>query len=258
MTARPLIGITASNRSLDGETAQVVIDRYVEAPAKYADADALLIPARPDIVDPGAIAARLDGLVLTGSVTNVAPDRYGDPAPGVGPFDPGRDAMALALIDAMIALGKPVFGICRGFQEINVAFGGTLARDLGAPGRLLPHHAPDGVPLEAMFAHAHDVALAPGGILAAGLGREHLTVNSVHFQGVATLGPGLAVEAQAPDGVIEAISAQPNGASVLAVQWHPEWQADADAHSQQLFRLFGRMLRGEKIGAAGYEGASVG
>jgi len=258
MTARPLIGITASNRPFEGETAQVVIDRYLEAPAKHADADALLIPARPDIIDARAIAARLDGLVLTGSVTNVAPEHYGDPGPGVGPFDPGRDTMALAMIDAMIALGKPVFGICRGFQEINVAFGGTLARDLGALDRQLPHHAPDGVPLDAMFAHAHDVALTPGGILATGLGRDQLRVNSVHFQGVGALGSGLAVEAKAPDGVIEAVSAQPNGAPVIAVQWHPEWQTDADAHSQQLFRLFGRMLRGEKIAQASPEGASHG
>ncbi|WP_157217510.1 gamma-glutamyl-gamma-aminobutyrate hydrolase family protein [Flavisphingomonas formosensis] len=258
MTARPLIGITASNRPFEGETAQVVIDRYLEAPARHADADALLIPARPDIVDARAIAARLDGLVLTGSVTNVAPEHYGDPGPGVGPFDPGRDAMALAMIDAMIALGKPVFGICRGFQEINVAFGGTLARDLSAPGRLLPHHAPEGASLDAMFAHAHDVTLTPGGMLATGLGRDRLRVNSVHFQGIGALGSGLAVEAEAPDGVIEAVSAQPNGAPVVAVQWHPEWQSDADAQSRQLFRLFGRMLRGERIGTAGRKEASVG
>jgi putative glutamine amidotransferase len=258
MTARPLFGITASNRPYEGETAQVVIDRYMEAAVRHADADAVLIPARPDLIDPQAIAARLDGLLLTGSVTNVAPARYGDTSEGAGPFDPGRDAMALAMIEAMIALGKPIFGICRGFQELNVAFGGTLARDLGAPGRPLPHHAPDGVSLEGMFAHAHDVSLTPGGVLATGLGRNELHVNSVHFQGVAELGSGLSIEAVAPDGVIEAFSATPNGAPILAVQWHPEWQTDADAASQGLFDIFGRALRGESALQPARKGESVG
>ena len=258
MSARPLFGIGASNRPFEGETAQVVIDRYMEAAVRHADADTVLIPARPDLIDPQAIAARLDGLLLTGSVTNVAPARYGDTSEGTGPFDPGRDAMALALIEAMIALGKPVFGICRGFQELNVAFGGTLARDLGAPGRPLSHHAPDGVSLEAMFAHEHDVSLTPGGVLATGLGRTDLHVNSVHFQGIAELGSGLAIEAVAPDGVIEAFSATPNGAPILAVQWHPEWQTDADAASQGLFHLFGRALRGESAMQPARKGATIG
>lgn len=245
MTARPFIGITACTRPFAGETAQVVIDRYMEAAVRYADADAVLIPARPDIVDAAAVAARLDGLLLTGSPSNVAPAAYGDEDAGEGPFDPGRDAMVFALVEAMIALGRPIFGICRGFQELNVAFGGTLARDLGAPDRPLSHHAPKGATLDEMFDYEHDIALAPGGVLARGLGRDRLSVRSVHFQGVGRLGDGLAVEATAPDGVIEAFSAHPNGAAVLGVQWHPEWQADADAASQALFRLFGRTLRGE-------------
>ncbi|AGH49790.1 peptidase C26 [Sphingomonas sp. MM-1] len=247
MAARPLIGITACNRPFGEEAAQVVIDRYMEAAVRHADAAALLIPARPDLMRAGEAAARIDGLLLTGSPSNVGPALYGD-ADGKGPFDPARDEMSLALIAAMIDLGKPVFGICRGFQEINVAFGGTLDRGLGDPGRPLVHHAPDGVPIDAMFAHGHDVTLAPDGVLARALGREALTVNSVHFQGVKRLGEGLAVEARAPDGVIEAVSAAPNGAHILAVQWHPEWQADRDASSRGFFGIMGRMLRGEPIG----------
>ena len=246
MTARPLLGISACNRPFGEEAAQVVIDRYMEAAMRHADAAALLIPARPDLMRASEAAARIDGLLLTGSPSNVDPTRYGD-ADGNGPFDPARDAMSLALIDAMITLGKPVFGICRGFQEINVAFGGTLDRGLGDPARGLAHHAPDGVPLEAMFAHSHDVRLTPGGVLARAFGRDGLTVNSVHFQGVKRLGAGLLVEAAAPDGVIEAVSASPGGTPVLGVQWHPEWQTDRDAASSGFFGLMGRVLRGEAI-----------
>jgi len=242
---RPLIGISADTRPYGDETAQLVIERYMEAVIRNADVDAVLVPARPDLIDAKAVAARLDGLLLTGSPSNVAPARYGDASEGQGPFDPGRDEMTARLIEAMIDRARPVLGICRGFQELNVAFGGTLARDLGAEDRPLNHHAPDGVPLAEMFGHEHDVILTPGGILASAFGRERLHVNSVHFQGVGRLGDGLAVEAQAPDGVVEAISARPNGAPILAVQWHPEWQTDRDAASQGVFQIFGRALRGE-------------
>jgi putative glutamine amidotransferase len=222
----------------------------MEAVVRHADVDAVLIPARPELVDARAIAERLDGLMLTGSPSNVEPGRYGDDDVGVGPFDPGRDEMVARMIEAMVALGRPVLGICRGFQEINVAFGGTLARDLGAAERPLAHHAPAGVPLEAMFAHSHEVELAPGGVLSSAFGRDRLQVNSVHFQGVARLGVGLAIEATAPDGVIEAFSARPNGAAILAVQWHPEWQTDSDASSQGIFHIFGQALRDGPAAAA--------
>ncbi|WBO21209.1 gamma-glutamyl-gamma-aminobutyrate hydrolase family protein [Sphingomonas abietis] len=242
---RPLIGISADTRAYGEETAQLVIERYMEAVIRHAGVDAVLIPARPDLIDAKSVAARLDGLLLTGSPSNVAPARYGDASDGDGPFDPGRDEMTARLIAAMIDRARPVLGICRGFQELNVAFGGTLARDLGAEGRPLSHHAPDGVPLPDMFGHRHDVILTPGGVLARAFGRERLAVNSVHFQGVGRLGEGLSIEAQAPDGVVEAISASPNRAPILAVQWHPEWQTDRDAASQGIFHIFGRALRGE-------------
>jgi putative glutamine amidotransferase len=236
---------------LGQEAAQVLIDRYMEAAVRHADAAALIVPARPDLMSAREVAARLDGLLLTGSPSNVEPRRYGQPdVAGNGPFDPGRDAMTLALIEEMIALGRPVFGICRGFQEMNVAFGGTLARNLAEDGRPIRHHAVPDLPIGEVFDHLHDVTLAPGGVLANGLGRDRLRVRSVHFQGVDQLGTGLNVEATAPDGVIEAISAEVNGAQLLGVQWHPEWQADADAASRGFFGLFGRAMRGERIGAA--------
>jgi putative glutamine amidotransferase len=248
MSARPLFGVPADCRVVDHQASQLLVDRYMAAAARHADAAALIIPARPDLMTAGEVAARLDGLLLTGSPSNVAPARYGQSdVAGNGPFDPGRDAMTLALIEEMIRLRRPVFGICRGFQEINVAFGGTLARDMGDAGRPIVHHAPAHLPIAGVFDHVHDVALAPGGLLARHLGRESLAVRSVHFQGVDRLGTGLRVEATAPDGVIEAVSASVDGSPVLGVQWHPEWQVDADAASQGFFTLFGRALRGERL-----------
>lgn len=248
--SRPVIGITCCTRPFGEESAQVVIDRYMEAAVRYADAAALLIPARPDLMSAEEVADRIDGLLLTGSPSNVAPELYGADG-GDGPFDRGRDAMTFALIEAMTARGKPILGICRGFQELNVAFGGTLDGSLGDQDRPIPHHAPDGVPLAPMFAHGHDVSLTEGGLLNRAFGRSSLAVNSVHFQGVDRLAPGFAVEATAPDGVIEAISAQVEQSMVLGVQWHPEWQTDRDAASIGLFGLFGRILRGQPPIATG-------
>lgn len=246
MNARPVLGISACTREFAGETAQIVIDRYMVAAMRHADAAALLVPARPDLMSAAEVADRLDGLLLTGSPSNVAPGRYGA-ASGNGPFDPGRDTMSLTLIEAMVARSKPVFGICRGFQEINVAFGGSLDPNLGDPGRALSHHAPNSAPLAATYGHRHAVSLAAGGVLARAFGRTRLEVNSVHYQGVARLGEGLEIEATAPDGVIEAISGKADGAQLLAVQWHPEWQSDRDAASIGFFRLLGNALRGQPI-----------
>jgi putative glutamine amidotransferase len=231
------------------EQAQAVINRYVVHALRYADAAGLLVPALPELMSAREVAPRLDGLLLTGSPSNVEPARYGQAgaADATGPYDPGRDAMTAGLIEAMLELGKPVFGVCRGLQELNVAFGGTLRRDAGRGERPVPHHAPDHASLEAMFAHEHPVALTPGGLLSQGLGRDALSVNSVHFQAIDRLGAGLAVEAVAPDGVVEAVSAKVGAAQVLAVQWHPEWRTDANPDSQAFFRLFGRILRGERV-----------
>ena len=237
---RPVLGVTCCNRQFGEEIAQVVINRYVAAAMKFGDVAALLVPALPDLMSAREVAPRLDGLLLTGSPSNVEPGRYGETDPAAGPFDPARDAMTFALIDAMVELKRPVVGVCRGFEEINVAFGGTLARGLTT------HHAPDGAGLDDLFAFGHEVSLAPGGVLERAYGRDHLTVNSVHYQAVGRLGDGLTVEATAPDGLVEAVSARPNGAPVVAVQWHPEWHADASPDSQTFFALMGRLLRGDQ------------
>ena len=247
--ARPVLGIACCTRTVGTEPAQAVMNRYVVHALRYADAAGLLVPALPKLMDASEVAPRLDGLLLTGSPSNVEPARYGqaDASDAEGPFDPGRDAMTASLIAAMIELGKPVFGICRGLQELNVALGGTLRRDASRHDELIPHHAPDEATFEAMFEHEHAVALTPGGLLNRGFGREVLSVNSVHYQAIDALAAGLSVEAVAPDGVVEAVSARIGAAQLLAVQWHPEWRTDANPDSQAYFRLLGRILRGEPV-----------
>ncbi len=244
MTARPVIGIIACNRIVGTEPAQAVMERYVRAAMTYADVAALIIPSLPDLMNAAEVAPRLDGILLTGSPSNVSPSRYDD-GDGEGPFDEARDEIAIGMIDRMIDAQKPVFGICRGFQEINVALGGTLRRDTSASDDLIRHHAPDGVAFDAMFDHRHPVELVQGGMLANAYAKPALDVNSVHYQGIGKLADGLSVEARAPDGLIEAYSARPNGAPLLAVQWHPEWNTKDDPDSQTYFHLLGKALRGE-------------
>ena len=245
---RPVLGVICCNRSIDGQAGQAVMTRYLNSALRYAEAAGLLIPALPELFHAREVAPRIDGLLLTGTPSNLDPKRYGAPAEdALGPFDPDRDEMTSELIAAMLDLGKPVFGICRGLQELNVAFGGTLRRDMAEHPDLLRHHAPDGVSFEEMFDHIHPVRLEEDGILKRAYGRDALDIVSVHYQGVEALGAGLRVEARAPDGVIEAVSANVNGALVLAVQWHPEWKASENPQSQLFFQLLGRALRNEPL-----------
>lgn len=229
------------------DQAQAVMERYVTAAMRHADVAALLVPSLPDLMQAREIAPRIDGLLLTGSPSNVDPARYGqaDAEDAEGPWDFHRDRMSADLVSACLDLGKPVFGICRGLQELNVAFGGTLRRDMGHASELLPHHAPEDASWDEMFAHSHEVELTEGGLLNRATGQRHMRVNSVHYQGIDRLGSGLHVEATAPDGVIEAFSARVNGAPVLGVQWHPEWQTRDNPNSVSYFQLLGRALRGE-------------
>jgi putative glutamine amidotransferase len=250
VSARPILGIACCNRLVADEDAQVVMTRYLEAALPYADAAALLIPARPDLIDADDVAARLDGLLLTGSPSNVDVALYEPGGDGAGPFDRARDTMTKSLIAAMLARGKPVFGICRGFQEINVAFGGTLRRDTAAHPDLLRHHAHDAAGAAQIFANRHEVILAPGGVLRRLYEAERLQIVSAHFQGADRLGAGLDVEARAPDGIVEAVSATVNGAPLIAVQWHPEWQAAKNPQSQAFFAMLGRALRGQALAPA--------
>lgn len=247
MTERPLIGVICCKRRIGTDMFQAVAERYLDAMIRFAEVDAVLIPSLPEIQDARRILRRLDGVLLTGSPSNVEPGRYGGAGPGVGPFDPGRDSVAMALIAESLEQDKPMLGICRGFQEINVAFGGSLRPDLGAPERAFAHHAPEGADFDGMFEYRHDVELTPGGILDRVLGGPRIEVNSVHYQGVERLAGDLKVEAVSSDGVVEAVRLGDDKGKLLAVQWHPEWRAGANPISLNLYKLFGRMARGENL-----------
>lgn len=242
---KPILGYICCSRLLNNNRpAQAVTEQYLMGTIPYIDAVPLMIPSIPNFLDIDAIAARLDGLLLTGSPSNIAPALYGDPDDDAnGPFDEKRDNTSMAMCDAMLKLGKPVFGICRGFQELNVHFGGTIARDLSVEGRELKHHSPDGVSYDEMFAHGHEIEIMENSPLFEILGKEKTRVNSVHFQGVAKLGTGLEIMARAPDGVIESFYSKAKGGLVMAFQWHPEWDAPHNPDSQKIFAYIGDILR---------------
>lgn len=239
---KPVIGVISCNRIVEGEAAYIVKSRYVDAVARYADAVPLICPSIETITDAAAIVERLDAILLTGSNSNIEPARYGSET-GRAPFDPTRDAMSDALIKAAIAIGKPVFGICRGLQEINVALGGTLLDQRDGPEPQIAHHAADDVSLEEMFAYGHPVELIAGTPLAAISAEKTIDINSVHFQTIGQLGAGLVANARAVDGVIEAISSRPGTTPVLAVQWHPEWRPEARPHNLAFWREVGKIAR---------------
>lgn len=239
---KPVIGVISCNRLVEGEDAYIVKTRYVDAVARYADAVPLICPSLDDITGAAAVVDRLDAILLTGSNSNIAPDRYGA-ASGRAPFDPARDAVSAALIKAAIAAGKPVFGICRGLQEINVALGGTLVDQRDGATPALAHHAADGVSLEDMFAYGHPVSLVPGTPLSSLTGEDSILINSVHYQSVDRLGEGLVVNAVAPDGVVESVSSTSGASPILAVQWHPEWRPESRPHDLAFWREVGRIAR---------------
>lgn len=249
---RPVIGVIACGRMVEGEPAQAVKHRYLEAVERYADAIPLIVPSNQPAFHVADLVARLDAVMLTGSTSNIAPHHYGSDSAGQQPVDDGRDTLSQALIHAAIAAAKPVFGICRGLQEINVALGGTL-RDLRDTGLAGPHHAPADVSLEAMFAFSHAIEVSAGGTLQRFTGQSHMVVNSVHFQAIDRLATGLVVNATGPDGIIEAVSATHTPAPVFAVQWHPEWRPEARAHDLAFWHYLGEAARLRYMPAPGSE-----
>ncbi|MDY7115921.1 gamma-glutamyl-gamma-aminobutyrate hydrolase family protein [Halomonas sp. SSL-5] len=241
MSSRPLVGVIACRREVEGHPAHMVTDKYLAALREYGLAPVIL-PVWEDAVA-GDLPAHLDGLLLTGSYTNVEPGRYGaEREPENTRDDIHRDAAALAWIPAALDLGLPLFAICRGFQELNVAFGGTLHQAVQRVPGMLDHREPEG-DREAKYAPSHAITLAPGGRLAALYPASDSRVNSLHQQGIATLGPGLDAEAHAPDGLIEAISVRDATGFALAVQWHPEWQPREHPLYDALFRGFAEACR---------------
>ncbi|MGH8252517.1 MAG: gamma-glutamyl-gamma-aminobutyrate hydrolase family protein [Steroidobacteraceae bacterium] len=242
---RPLIGIPADRRMLGPQPYHLAGEKYVTAALDAAGAIPVIVPALGRELQDESLLASLDGLLFTGSPSNVEPHRYsGEPSEAGTLHDPHRDETTLPLIPRAVAAGLPVLGICRGFQEMNVAFGGTLWQKLQDVPGYRDHRENKEQPFEQQYGEAHEVALEPGGLLQrlAG-GAARITVNSLHSQGVRELGSGLSVEARADDGVIEAFRVTAARRFALAVQWHPEWRVQENKFSLALFAEFGAACR---------------
>ncbi|HET6395336.1 MAG TPA: gamma-glutamyl-gamma-aminobutyrate hydrolase family protein [Pseudoxanthomonas sp.] len=243
MALPPLVGLPTDRKQIGLHPFLAVGEKYVRAVVEGAGATPVLLPALLPPLPAGDWLARLDGLLLTGAVSNIEPHHYGNEPSWEGNLhDPARDATTLGLIPRAVALGLPILAICRGFQEVNVAFGGSLHQKLHETPGFADHRENPDDPLEAQYAPVHDVRLAEGGLLAAIAGQPRARVNSLHGQGVARLGAGLRVEATAPDGAIEAFAGAGPG-FLLGVQWHPEWQVAQDPFYLGIFRAFGEACR---------------
>lgn len=204
----------------------------------------VIVPSSPKYVTVEELMERFDGFLLPGGRPNVHPEEYGhEPTEAHGAFDRCRDTIALGLIRACVARGQPIFGICRGFQEVNVAMGGTLHPEIRElPGRM-NHRMPPDSTLEEKFALRHPITLEPGGVYARLFGAPEVMVNSLHGQGICQTAPRLVIEGHAPDGTPEAAYVRDAPGFTLAVQWHPEWNAAADPVSRALFGAFGDAVR---------------
>lgn len=237
--SRPLIGIAADVKLIGLSWFHAVGKRYVEA-VQTAVGDVVILPSlgNPAVLE--RMLPLLDGIFLTGSLSNVEPQQYGEPPSREGTLhDPERDATALPLIRTAVDIGMPLFGVCRGLQEINVAFGGTLHQHIQELPQKMDHREPQDVELEQMYADAHDIRLAEDSLLRRWLGgADSIAINSLHQQGVKELGQGLSVEAVAEDGIIEAFRIDAARHFGYAVQWHPEWLFNEKPASVALFKAF--------------------
>ncbi len=242
---KPLVGVVSDRRQIDAaHYFQLVGEKYLQALVDAAGVVPVSLPSLPEGLDLTDILERLDGLFLTGNPSNIEPDRYlGHPSKAGTLHDPERDAAVLPLISAAIEAGVPLFAVCRGFQEMNVAFGGTLHQLVHeVPGYHI-HKENSDDPLDVQYGPSHKVSFAPGGLLQKITGQPDATVNSLHSQAVDRLADGLSVEATADDGLIEGFVVKDAPAFALGVQWHPEWQVYADEASTAIFRAFGDACR---------------
>lgn len=238
---RPIVGIISNSYLLNDQyPVHAGGTMNSEAVSEVSGCMPILIPADPRYVSVDELLETCDGFVLTGGRPNVHPEEYGEAATeAYGTFDRARDAITLPLVQACVERGQPFFGICRGFQEVNVAMGGTLdpeIRDL--PGRMNHRMPPDGT-LEEKFELRHCVTLARGGVFEKVFGATQVMTNTLHGQGIRTPGARIVIDGTAPDGTPEAVYVRDAPGFTLSVQWHPEWNAVNDPVSRALFSAFG-------------------
>jgi putative glutamine amidotransferase len=246
MRRRPVIGVTGSHIMAEGTyPVQAAGMRNLEAVAEVADCLPIIVPGMPEASEIGELLDLCDGFLLTGGRANVHPSYYGhEETEKHGLFDRGRDGVVLPLIKAAIAEGWPVFGVCRGIQEMNVALGGVLHPEIRElPGKMNHRMPPGETDPEVIFRKRHTVKLTPGGEFEKLLGVGEILTNSLHGQAIVEWGERVVVEGVAEDGVIEAISVQEAPSFALGVQWHAEWDAENDPVHRALFEAFGAAAR---------------
>jgi putative glutamine amidotransferase len=238
---RPLVLVPACNKLMGDHPFHVVGRKYVDA-VRLAGALPLVVP-RAERWELDELLDLADGVMLTGSPSNVHPSHFDEPVHDASlPLDPVRDAWTLPLIPLVLSRGMPLLAICRGTQETNVALGGSLHQAVHQVGPYRDHRAPADEPAPVQYGPSHTVAVAPGGRLESILGTCSFEVNSVHGQGIHRLAPGARIEATAPDGLVEAFSISDAPGFNLCVQWHPEWRASDNPESRRLFEAFGAAL----------------
>jgi putative glutamine amidotransferase len=247
---RPVVGVIGNAHLVENRFAvQAVGERNLRAVAEVSGALPMMFAGSPDITDIGALLEVVDGVLLTGARANVHPTRFGtEPHPRHEPYDNARDDLALALAEICVARGVPIFGVCRGFQEMNVAFGGSLHPEIRElPGRMnhrMPRLESGEIHPDAavIFADRHDVSLVPDGAFARLLGCATIRVNSLHGQGILEPGKRVVIEGVAEDGTIEAIRIADAPGFALGVQWHAEYDPQRNPVNRALFQAFGEAL----------------
>lgn len=261
MTQEAIVGVTA-NRLIDDDVhREWTRRRYIDALEAYADVTTVILPTFTDANGRRLPAlARLDGLLLTGDESNMdcavfrnvteegAADEEGSDKEGADyerdRRDRYRDRLSFAALRTALPLGMPILGICRGFQEMNVYFGGTLVSDLAAQPSMLSHSEDVALPRDRQYDAVHDITLTPSGLLNRLTGEKEIRVNSLHKQGLGRIGDGLVVEAVAPDGLVEALRVADTDIFQVGLQWHPEWHASSDRLSRSIFKAFGEACHG--------------
>jgi putative glutamine amidotransferase len=244
MTTKPLIAVPSDRRILDPHPSHVAGEKYLKALIDGAGGIPVIVPSMAGDIDIDEILDRVDGILLTGSYSNIEPHRYGgETTEKSGLFDPHRDAMTLPLALRALERGVPLLAVCRGHQELNVALGGTLHQNMADVPGYHDHLENKQDPLDKQYGPSHPVSLVDGGLLRQLAGSDSVMVNSLHAQGVDRLAGGVMVEAVADDGLVEAYRLDTAPGFNLSVQWHPEWRITENQFSMAIFKAFGNACR---------------
>ena len=244
MKSKPVIGVPADRRIVNPHPFHMAGEKYLHALVEGSNALPLIIPALGDLMEIDEVLANVDGLLFTGSPSNVEPHHYdGHPSEPGTQHDPNRDSMTLPLAKRAFETGVPVLALCRGHQEFNVVLGGTLHQKVHEVAGLNNHRENPDDSLDEQYGPAHEVNLVEGGLLHGLAGTTTVMVNSLHSQGVEKLAAGVTVEAVAPDGLIEAFVVDSAKGFALSMQWHPEWKVTESEFSMKIFKAFGDACR---------------